>query len=264
MKRVILFILLSIPVFTYSQTSLMDWGKNVDENKLKTEKNYNSNVHYTPVYIDGNFMYSDTLLIKSKSEDEIFSNLLYWISDTFVQVDKVIKKIDPASKRILLHSAHLSKEYSSSGTFYDFDIAFQVENSIIIFQQFNFNLNTLGSGLSLSYKKDLFNDIFPNIIPSKRKYEKYLSDVMSLNDSFLNGLTNHVLNNNYNIKIKYWDEINSHIPALGMNYIECILSIGKPEKINNTILEGLQSEQWVYPNNKYVYFSNGTLNSIQF
>ena len=163
-----------------------------------------------------------------------------------------------------MHSAHLSTEYSSSGTFYDFNIVFQVEDSKIIFQQFDFNLNTLGSGLSLSYKKYLFNEIFPNLIPSKKKYEKYLSDAILLNNNFLNGIKDYISTNNHSIKIEHWDEINSHIPALGMNYIECILSIGKPEKINNTILEGLQSEQWVYPNNKYVYFSNGTLNSIQF
>ena len=38
---------------------------------------------------------------------------------------------------------------------------------------------------------------------------------------------------------------------------------GEPEKINKTTTAYGTSEQWVYPNNNYLYFENGILTAIQ-
>lgn len=40
-------------------------------------------------------------------------------------------------------------------------------------------------------------------------------------------------------------------------------SWGKPTKINKSVYSWGTSEQWVYPNNNYLYFENGKLTSIQ-
>lgn len=38
---------------------------------------------------------------------------------------------------------------------------------------------------------------------------------------------------------------------------------GRPLSINKTIVNGVISEQWVYPSNSYLYFNNGILSGIQ-
>ena len=38
---------------------------------------------------------------------------------------------------------------------------------------------------------------------------------------------------------------------------------GKPEKINKTTTRYGTSEQWCYSQNKYIYFENGIVTSIQ-
>lgn len=50
---------------------------------------------------------------------------------------------------------------------------------------------------------------------------------------------------------------------IGMNQEEVIASWGKPRDINRTVSQYLIHEQWVYGNNKYLYFESGVLRSWQ-
>jgi len=60
----------------------------------------------------------------------------------------------------------------------------------------------------------------------------------------------------------YWQSIlNGHV-KLGMTNEMCTLAWGDPESVNETILKGKKTEQWVYPEN-YLYFDNGILTAIQ-
>lgn len=53
-------------------------------------------------------------------------------------------------------------------------------------------------------------------------------------------------------------------PKIGMTKAEAEVSTwGKPNKINKTTTAYGVSEQWVYSNNRYLYFDNGKLTSIQ-
>lgn len=92
----------------------------------------------------------------------------------------------------------------------------------------------------------------------------YLKELQDMNNELLSKICHNILTNGNYLTVAHWDAINNKVPVLGMNHTECILSIGKPEKINNTILDGKQLEQWVYSTNKYVYFDNGVLYSMQF
>ena len=49
---------------------------------------------------------------------------------------------------------------------------------------------------------------------------------------------------------------------IGMSKNQCIDAIGNPQRINRTTTASRQSEQWVY-HNKYLYFENGVLTTIQ-
>ncbi len=49
---------------------------------------------------------------------------------------------------------------------------------------------------------------------------------------------------------------------IGMTKEMCALSWGQPKKINETLLSGRVSEQWVY-NDNYLYFENGVLTALQ-
>jgi len=59
-----------------------------------------------------------------------------------------------------------------------------------------------------------------------------------------------------------WQRILEGKVKIGMTDEMCLLSWGKPKKINETITSGKVSEQWVYEDN-YLYFSNGVLTTIQ-
>ncbi|MCQ5364148.1 DUF2845 domain-containing protein [Anoxybacillus salavatliensis] len=51
--------------------------------------------------------------------------------------------------------------------------------------------------------------------------------------------------------------------SIGMTEEEVLERWGKPLDINKTITQNGISEQWVYPNNQYLYFEDGVLTSIQ-
>ncbi|MNK45804.1 hypothetical protein D3C87_645750 [compost metagenome] len=53
-------------------------------------------------------------------------------------------------------------------------------------------------------------------------------------------------------------------PEIGMTHDEAINSTwGKPKDINTTTTADMVSEQWVYSGNRYLYFDNGILTTIQ-
>lgn len=262
MKYLLLFLLLASTPAVYSQTDLMDWGNETANSNSKKEviKQY----EFAPQWLDDKFVISGKMDVPGKSSEDIFQLLLTWIADTYPQADKVVLKVDGTGKRILVNTAYISEEYKGSGTFYELNTVFQANDSELVFQQYNFKCKTLGGGLSLSYKVYPFEELFPNLEPKKKKYSGYLDELQNMNNELLSKITHYVISNNNYLTVTHWDAINSKVLVLGMNHTECILSIGKPEKINNTILDGKQLEQWVYSIDKYVYFDNGTLYSMQF
>jgi len=69
------------------------------------------------------------------------------------------------------------------------------------------------------------------------------------------------------LKVEYGDELWATalkgIARIGMAKELCEIAWGKPIKINQTIITGKKSEQWVYLNDQYLYFENGVLVGIQ-
>ena len=262
MKYLLLFLLLASTQAMYSQTELMDWGNETTEEKSKegVVKQYD----FSPQWLDNKFVISGKMDIPGKSAHEIFQLLLSWIADIYPQADKVVVKIDGEGKRLLVNTVYFSKEFTFTESFYRMKIVFQAKDSELHFQQFDFEYNALGGALGLKYKKYPFEEMFPNLIPDKRKNVGYLNEVLKLNNEHLSTIRNDIYNKKTYLEVSHYDEINKKIPSLGMNRTECILSMGKPEKINFTILDGKQLEQWVYSIDKYVYFDNGTLYSMQF
>lgn len=59
-----------------------------------------------------------------------------------------------------------------------------------------------------------------------------------------------------------WETICTSKIMIGMTEEDLILSWGRPEKINKTVVSGIVSEQYVY-NNQYVYVENGKVTSFQ-
>ncbi|MBR5238462.1 MAG: hypothetical protein IKV26_07145 [Paludibacteraceae bacterium] len=50
---------------------------------------------------------------------------------------------------------------------------------------------------------------------------------------------------------------------IGMSSAMCLESWGEPISKNKTILNGIETEQWIYKTNSYLYFDNGILTAIQ-
>lgn len=61
-----------------------------------------------------------------------------------------------------------------------------------------------------------------------------------------------------------WKSIEEEKVFIGMTKEQAIFSWGKPQSVNNTIVPGGKSEQWVYGDTgPFIYFENGKLTSIQ-
>ena len=61
----------------------------------------------------------------------------------------------------------------------------------------------------------------------------------------------------------YWMSILLSEVKMGMTGEMCRLSWGAPARINNTVVQGVQQEQWVYEDGHYLYFKNGKLSTVQ-
>jgi hypothetical protein len=113
----------------------------------------------------------------------------------------------------------------------------------LVIEEINFDLSLLVEN-SLSGKI---------LIPLDKVYEKNFPRVF-----------NSVAAENYKNKfgLENFISILQGKIRIGMTKEMCKLSWGTPQKINNTITSGKNSEQWVYDSN-YLYFENGKLIAIQ-
>lgn len=63
---------------------------------------------------------------------------------------------------------------------------------------------------------------------------------------------------------QFEEEFNRIPPAIGMTAEEVKNSTwGEPKDINKTTFAWGTSEQWIYPNYKYIYLDNGIVTAIQ-
>lgn len=60
-----------------------------------------------------------------------------------------------------------------------------------------------------------------------------------------------------------WESIEQDRVRIGMNKEQVILSWGKPQSSNKTVIQNIVSEQWIYKGGGYLYFTNGVLSSMQ-
>lgn len=60
-----------------------------------------------------------------------------------------------------------------------------------------------------------------------------------------------------------WEAIEDGKVRIGMSKEQVSLSWGKPKSINKTVTENSASEQWVYRDGSYLYFTDGIVRSIQ-
>jgi len=67
----------------------------------------------------------------------------------------------------------------------------------------------------------------------------------------------------YNYSNKVWDAIRNHQFFIGMTAEMVIDSLGAPNDRNISVGSWGKHEQWVYPNNLYLYIENGVLTSYQ-
>ncbi|NBI28591.1 hypothetical protein ERL59_06450 [Chengkuizengella sp. YPA3-1-1] len=123
---------------------------------------------------------------------------------------------------------------------------------------------------------EYITDLYVSSKISFSEKEALLNYVRALND-FLNGYENSAFERLSNISPNYIgfyaEEVNKTLvtqgskvrpPVVGMTKDEVLATIwGKPNKINTTTTTSGTDEQWVYDDNKYVYFENDVVVAIQ-
>ena len=108
-------------------------------------------------------------------------------------------------------------------------------------------------------KDEAFMDIsLSGINQRKSSFLKHFDEAFSFTDPRLNYP---------NISEEVWTLIKQGMVTIGMTSEECKLSWGQPDKINQTIQDGLTVEQWIYigltDTRRYLYMYNGKLKSMQ-
>jgi len=73
----------------------------------------------------------------------------------------------------------------------------------------------------------------------------------------------YILERNPNIREKFYSLIKRRAVTLGMNKTEVYASMGHPTKSNRTVTQNGVSEQWVYPNDIYVYLEDDIVTAFQ-
>lgn len=105
-------------------------------------------------------------------------------------------------------------------------------------------------------KTDLYNKVIKIIEKNAENPDLYLL-LTKLQETYPDKLTEDDISN---IRIQSYIKN----PSIGMTTDEIEESNwGKPSHINRTTTANGTSEQWVYPNNKYIYLENGVVTSIQ-
>jgi hypothetical protein len=108
-------------------------------------------------------------------------------------------------------------------------------------------------------KDEAFMDVsLSGINQGKSSFAKHFDEAFSFTDPRLSYP---------NISEEVWTLIKQGMVAIGMTSEECKLSWRQPDKINETILDGLTVEQWIYvgltDTRRYLYMYNGKLKSMQ-
>ncbi|PIC98818.1 hypothetical protein [Sporosarcina sp. P29] len=104
---------------------------------------------------------------------------------------------------------------------------------------------------------------FVNISPF---YDGVLSDEILDYASAINGSLGVWIERYNSINSRNLDIVKIEIknPTLGMSKDEVLKSTwGEPDKVNRTVTSYSQREQWVYPNYKYLYFTDEILTAFQ-
>lgn len=104
----------------------------------------------------------------------------------------------------------------------------------------------------------LTTDLFKGVTKETSKFipkEEYDSDLKKISDE------KELILKKYGKQVA--DLINKGIVKIGWTEQMCIYSWGKPNEINKTTTQDGVSKQWVYSNNRYLYFKNGKLTTIQ-
>jgi hypothetical protein len=99
---------------------------------------------------------------------------------------------------------------------------------------------------------------FINIHVSDTNVSESFRDICRFEDYFLEEDPRKT----YKWDEKIWSAIDKGEVFLGMTKQQVIMSWGKPERINRTVISSSTSEQWVY-GRVYLYFDNGILTSFQ-
>lgn len=90
---------------------------------------------------------------------------------------------------------------------------------------------------------------------------------VSYGNRYLSSFNDYLFTENpkniYKWSPKVWAAIDEEKVFVGMTAKQVQMSWDRPLKINTTITSNVKNEQWVYSDNRYLYFKKGVLTSIQ-
>ncbi|WP_291528600.1 hypothetical protein [Bacteroides sp. UBA939] len=214
------------------------------------------------IYHDGKIGVSGSILTQGKSAQQSFISSIMFFAEN-IPSRNVIKKIDEQGNFFVIVMNIISESnFSKNGGRYNFRIGIMTTDNSIVYKVDEIKY-VKQSGLLLSNtKEETFEKIFPNEKSLQTKNTLVKQEFTKGINDLIMKLSNHCINNSYPI-INHWAEIKSEKVKIGMTTEECILSWGKPEKVNTTTTSSNVHEQWIYPNDSYLYFEDGILTTIQ-
>ena len=255
MKKLMLLLAMTFAVITFvsaQNSALEKWIKQSESTTSDCKMSYQGE----KIVINGE------ILTQNKSAKQSFANSLMFFALN-IPSKNIFKKIDENQQTFLIRTNIPSKsKFAKDGSRYEFSISVMATDRAIVYKIYNIRyIKQTGLLLNKIKEKD-FEEIF-----SSNKSIQTSNSIIK--EEFNNGI-NRLLNDMYqkcpnesHPIITHWEQIKSETVKKGMTSDECILSWGKPTDKNRTIGSWGVDEQWIYPNDNYLYFENGILTTIQ-
>lgn len=206
-----------------------------------------------PLQVDGNkYVVSGFTPFSNLTDEEIYANALLWtVENICPKGQEGITSRDVKAKNFSCDLVLGSLAGSGLENVYYCRVTFRVADRKLVYYLSDVLIE---SPALLMKKVTPMEKLAPEKKPAHRET---MDDFVQVESTLLNKLFDFVATNQLS-KITHWDEINTRKPVKGMTPTECRLAFGKPQ----TVLETNGEVQWMYNSSFYLFFKNGSVQTI--
>lgn len=206
-----------------------------------------------PVSIDKNkYAVSGFVPFEKLKDEEIYANSLLWIIENICPKERDgITKVDIPARNFSCDLVLASLPGSTQDNTYYCQAVFRVADGKLIYYISDVLIE---SSIFVMRKVTPLEKLTPE---KKASHKQTMEDFIDTESMMLNKLFDFISTNQLSL-ITHWNEISIRKPVKGMTEDECRLAFGKPQ----AILETNGEIQWMYNSSFYLFFKEGSVQTI--